>query len=449
MIKKKNIIILSVVLIVLCAATAALLMWDNSKSDENENSLGDTIYIYTSDAKDFSKINVTRSSEAFEFVKTQDNKWQITGLEDVPLKNYSIEMMANRLAKLVAKSVVEENAVSLEKYGLDNPKSKISVTAKGSVKTFYCGNATPIGDGYYFKDADSDTIYTIYADTYESLFAPKQSYRDITFIKVNTSSVSKITIKKSADAISINQLEKPIEMNGYSIAGWEMTKPSYNILDDTRVKNLVLDKVSRISVISVMDDDKNYASYGLNNPYATVTLTDAEGTSQTIKISPSDDGNYYASTNGESSVYLIGGEAMSFVDVDAFDLVSKFAHLCSIDDVSEIVVTSKNEKYTMSISSGEENVYKLNGKNISENIFSEEIYQKIVGLICIDFCKDASYSAPDVTVEYTLNDKSKVKLEFVNYSDRNYAVFKNGTCTMQILKKEVNGMLDAIKKYSK
>ena len=47
-----------------------------------------------------------------------------------------------------------------------------------------------------------------------------------------------------------------------------------------------------------------------------------------------------------------------------------------------------------------------------------------------------------------MNDSKKVKLEFVNYSDRNYAVFKNGTCTMQILKKEVNEMLDVLKKYS-
>lgn len=448
MIKKKNIIILSVLLIVLILATAALFMWDNSATDEIDFSSEDTIYIYTANADDFRKISVTLAEESFEFIKSQDDKWQIAGLEGANVKNYSISAMANRLAKLVAKSIVEENATSLEKYGLNNPNSKVSVVSDGIVKTFYAGDMTPLGDGYYFKDAEGSTVYTIYPDTYQSLFASKQSYRDIDFIKVDTSSVSKISIKKSGSEICINQLDTPVEMNGYSIADWEMTKPSHNILDDSRVSSLVTDKVSQMNVISIVSDKKDYAAYGLNNPYATVTLTDTNGTSQTIKISPSDDGNYYAIADGDSTIYLVGGEAMSFVDVKAFDIVSKFAHICSIDDVSEIVVTSKNEKYTMSISGSEEKAYKLNGKDIEKDIFSEQIYQKIIGLICIDFCSDASYAASDVTVEYTMNDSKKVKLEFVNYSDRNYAVFKNGTCTMQILKKEVNEMLDVLKKYS-
>ena len=90
-----------------------------------------------------------------------------------------------------------------------------------------------------------------------------------------------------------------------------------------------------------------------------------------------------------------------------------------------------------------------NDADIDEDTFKKELYQCVIGLICNDFCNDAVYGAPDVTIEYTMNDGSKDKLEFVSYNDRNYAVFKNGTCSMQILKKEVNAVVETLKNHVK
>ena len=142
----------------------------------------------------------------------------------------------------------------------------------------------------------------------------------------------------------------------------------------------------------------------------------------------------------------MGSDGLDFVDVKPFDLVSKFAYITNIDSVSEVVVNAQGEKYVLSISGNDdEKKYTLNGAEIEEDVFKKELYQNIIGLICTDFCADAVYGAPEIVIEYTMNDGSKDKVEFVNYNDRNYAVFKNGECNLQILKKEVNSMVEAIK----
>ena len=452
MIKKKSIIILLVVLIALCGATYALFSWEGVSEENTDNDLSseDTIYIYNGNEDELSKINVILPDDEFEFVKLEEDKWQITGLEGTSIKNYSITMLASDVSKLTAKSVVEENASDLAKYGLDNPTHIISGTFGDTVKTFYGGNATPLNDGYYFKDADSDTVYTVYTTRFTSLFSDKESYRDISFIKVDTSAVKRISIVKSDYEIDMALLENPVQMSGYTLAGWEMTKPSQNYLDDSRLSTLVIEKLSQISVKSVANDKGDFSSYGLNNPYAVITITDGSDVTQTIKISPADGGDYYASTDGDNSIYLINGEPMSFVNVKAFDLISKFAHICSIDDVSSVLVSSGDESFVMEISGSEDSkVYKLNGTEIDEDIFKKDLYQGVIGLICTDFCTDAKYANPEVVIEYVMNDGTKTKVDFVNYSDRNYAVFKDGSCSMQLLKKDVKALIDTLRENSK
>ena len=449
MIKKRNIIILLAVILVLCGATAGLFMWDGTQNDDTVDdsfNSGDTIYIYDGNADELSKINVTLPDDEFEFVKVEADKWQISGLEGSPVKNYSIKMLADDLSKLTARSVVEENATDLAKYGLDNPLYKITGDFASGEKTFYAGNSTPVGDGYYFKDADTNTVYTVYNTRFTSLFSSKESYRDITFVKTDMSSLKSISITRGDTKVDVNAMDNPVEMNGFVLAGWEMTTPYKCHLDDSRLQSLVTEKLPKINVISVASDKKDYAKYGLDNPYAEFTVSDTAGISQTVKISPADDGEYYAVTDGDDTIYLLGSDGLDFVDVKPFDLVSKFAYITNIDSVSEVVVNAQGEKYVLSISGNDdEKKYTLNGAEIEEDVFKKELYQNIIGLICTDFCADAVYGAPEIVIEYTMNDGSKDKVEFVNYNDRNYAVFKNGECNLQILKKEVNSMVEAIK----
>ena len=147
MIKKKNIIILLCVLVVLCVATVVLFKWEGNDTDVSDDyNSTETIYIHNGDEAELTKMNVVIPDDEFEFVKIEDDKWQITGLEGTSIKNFSITMLADDLTKLTAKSIVEESASDLSKYGLDNPEYTITGTYGEKIKTFYAGSLTPLGD---------------------------------------------------------------------------------------------------------------------------------------------------------------------------------------------------------------------------------------------------------------------------------------------------------------
>ena len=96
---------------------------------------------------------------------------------------------------------------------------------------------------------------------------------------------------------------------------------------------------------------------------------------------------------------------------------------------------------------GDKKKYLFKGSEVEEVKFKTEIYQQIIGLTVDKFCDDAKFSKPVVTVEYNLKDGTKSKAEFVDYNDRNYAVYLDGKCKFIILKKSVNSMVEALKAY--
>lgn len=448
MINKKTIIILAAAVLVLAAATAAVFMWSPSEKQEEE-STAETIYIWQGNADDMQSIDVSVPDDNFTFVKGDEDKWSIKGLEGAAVKNYSISMLASDLAAMTAKSVVEENAADLSKYGLSDTKYVISANfSDGTKKTYYGGNKTSMGDGYYFKDADSDTVYTIYSTKFESLFAEKSSYRDITLLKVDSNKIKSISIKRSDGEISVKKLENPETVEGYTLASWEMTSPINGTVDDSQFSTNVLEKLTSLSVSEIVSDKGDFAAYGLSNPYAVVTLSDEDGVTQSLKIGSLDGDNRYVSVDSEPTIYSVAASALSFADVDAFKLATKFVYIAYVDKLDNITVTTGDAVYTLSASGeGDDRKFSFNGIEADADKFKKDLYQTVIGLICSDFCKDAKYAAPDITIEYNLNDGTHDKVEFVNYDDRNYAVFKNGSCNMKILKKDVTAMVDTLKNF--
>ncbi len=449
MICKKNIAILAAVVIVLIAVTVFVFMWDGPTQQTDEASRTETIKIFECDAEEITRIYVTLPGEQIEFVRKDEENWQITGLEDAAIKNFSIGMLASDISSISAKSLVTEKADSLDNFGLANPSHSIVVTFKdGSTKTLYGGNKTAIGDAYYFKTADNDTVYTIYQSLFDSLFSPVDDYRDTANLFIDIQQVVGVNVKKQDYTLNLQLMDEPITMGGYNIATWEMTQPSYQTIDVSRLTTYVMDILPTVTVGSVVSDRKDYANYGLDNPYAVITVTNTDGSAHVIKLGNSNKDEYYILVNDDTTIYTANKSAFTYVDVDPFLLINKFVHIANIDDMSAVTVDAAGAQYKLAIEGdGDNKKYLFNGTEIEEEAFKTELYQQVIGLIVDEFCSDAVYGTPDVTIEFVTKDGGKTKIEFVDYDDRNYAVFKDGNCEFIILKKSVNSIVNALKDY--
>ena len=148
---------------------------------------------------------------------------------------------------------------------------------------------------------------------------------------------------------------------------------------------------------------------------------------------------------------LVSSDSVSFINVDPFIYISKFINLENIDDVKRVDVTHKGKTHTATIEGEKDKyVYKLNGKEVLEDKFKKEVYQKIIGLFADGFAKNPVYKSPDYTITFYLKDGSVKKTDYCYYDSRNYAAFdKNGRCEFIIRQKELENMFASIENVLK
>lgn len=445
MINKKNIIILLTVIVVLIAATVFVLQWSGTSNQNSDDGFSnETISIFKGEPDNITAINVVMPDEVIDFVKT-DDEWQIKGV-NTDIKNYMITTLVANVANINAKNVIEENSQQLSVYGLDKPGYVLNAYFGDELKTFYCGNATATGDAYYFMAHNNNTVYTIYSSTFYSIFADTNSYREIPDFNVDIQTVCGVKVQKQDYTLNLQLMDKPQVINDYNVATWEMTSPSYHTIDDSRLATYVMEVLSQISVNDYVTDKGNYSDYGLNKPYAVITVTHTDGSSQKIKLGNSNKNEYYVLIDDDKTVYTSSINGYSFVDCDPFILINKFIYLESVDNVSHITFKTQDKTYKIS---NDNKKYYINDKEVSEDEYKVDLYPQAIGLLYTGFCSDAKYNKPVITVEYVLNDGSSTVVELVEYDARNYAVYKNSKCEFVILKKNVSSLIEMYDEFLK
>ena len=447
MINKKTALILFAVVLILCAFTAFVFVWDGpDKQGEDENIQNESIVVFEGNKDELMSIKVSMPHDVY-FISKYGDGWTIDGVDTELIVPYTVDSLAFNVSNVVAKSIVEENPSDLEKYGLEVPSYVITATYKNDKKSFFLGDKTSLGDGYYLADETRDTVYVVNTSVFSSFFKEKSEYMDTSLLKIDANKLNKIHIKNNKVSIKLNSLENPQVIDGYTIADWEMTEPYKLTIDSSQLSEAIITKIAAITTDALVSDKGDLSTYGLSNPYATVTLWDSDGSSQTLGVSQIKNGKCYVSTSGSKLIYSVDSSSIDFVDIDPFKLVNKFVNIVFVDETEKIVVKNNNDEYTLSVSGNDKKIYMYNGVAVEEEKFKVELYQPVIGLVCSSFCLDAVYKTPSITIEYYMADKSFSKVEFVEYDDRNFAVFKDGSCIFKILKKDVNSMLDSLKNF--
>lgn len=443
MINKKSIIILAAVLVVLIGAFFAVkYLW----VEEEQTPASDDVQlteIFTTAKENVVRIDVKLVNESFSFVY-KDDKWVLENDETVSLKNSYVDYLCIDLSSVYAQECIEENASDLTKYGLDTPAGVYTITlADGTTKTFHLGNMDPVGRSYYFKMADRPVVYTIYTSKGQSLSNNLAYYRNSNILDVNTETLSRIYVKRGNDTLEL--IKKAGKEGDLSEYVWDMLKPIKHECDVQPIHDYIISKMSYITVKEFIDpSDERYAISGVNAPEAVIELSDDSDVRQTIYIGNADGESRYIKTNDR--VYLIADDAVSFIDLSPFLYVSKFISLEHIDTVSEIEIIHNGITHTASIEGEKDNyVYKLNGTELMEDTFKEQVYQKVIGLLADEFAESPVQGTPEYTVIYHLKDGSVKRNDYCHYDDRSYAAFdKDGNCEFIIRKKKLDEMFASV-----
>ena len=202
-----------------------------------------------------------------------------------------------------------------------------------------------------------------------------------------------------------------------------------------------------ITVVDFISEDRNQAEvYGIGKGYEIVIRTQ-ENTHSLMLGDIAEDGNIYAVYNENPFIFTMKPDVLDAVkDLKPFDLVQKFAHIYSIDQIQSVEVVADGETYTLAIvREGENKSYRINGTDVKDSVF-KSAYQAIIGLSFTAVAEENAKTSQKVCeITFHTTDERIEKATYYDYDERNLMVIRPEGKRYLILKKYVTEMLNTVR----
>lgn len=277
--------------------------------------------------------------ETLHFVKT-DGQWRVEGNEAFPVKQDSVEGLAETLTALKADRKLE-NVEKPEDYGLLEPAFTLTAGWSDGTETVYSmGDETPFGDGYYLSLSGEDgTVYTV-ADALSGDFSGSL----LSFAQSEElPAVENVTRLVVGDTLDVEGTAEKTEGEEASLRWiWKATGEK---LDGSEVEALI-DEAKNLSwteLKAVNADDEALSGYGLTDEQATaITLYDGETIVwKLLAGAEADEGGHYVRLPDSAMVYT--ADVAFLLEADVGSLYDAALTELTAEEVSTISVKAGDQ----------------------------------------------------------------------------------------------------------
>lgn len=469
---------------------------NRDKLNKSDGSDEDTsLVMATMDSDLINKIHYKHENADMTFVFEND-KWVYVDDKERPINQNYIEDMLNLVNEIKAERIVTENPDDLEQYGLTDPYAWLEVTqSDGKSLALTIGDKVTGGLGYYAMIDSSDTVFIV-----SSVYGSSLSYSETSMTEINqgpgivADNIYHIeVVKRDGDDFElIYDPDSKYHEAGTTLLSWAILKPYDEpcAADSSKVSGILTDFNNFYFLSCVEYKAEDFAKYGLDNPAASIfieyydeheeeldepetdpdtgeeitTKTVTEEKSFKIYIGNKDEkGNYYIRKDGDNAVYTMSASDVdSMLNVDVFDLMSRFISIHNIDSVDRIDIDISGKTYTMEIKrkvttdekGNEETVatYYYNGKQVEEDVF-KEVYQTMISAKYDTQLKEEvseKGQEPILTITYHMKDNDKsYTTRYYTYDESLYLVDTGGPVRFTADKRRIDKIINAIKEFKK
>ncbi|MBI2818535.1 MAG: DUF4340 domain-containing protein [Acidobacteria bacterium] len=193
------------------------------------------------------------------------------------------------------RSVEEERAASLAKYGLNRPQIRLNVTTPSGVQSLLIGNSFKRGDDefFYAKNTTWPHVFTVGRSVYDQLNQNLEAYRQRYLYDFVQGSVHSLELqgptgqfrfgRRGEDWFMAGSPEK--KMDGASVSSF------LNSIHALRISHYPSDATGR------------FAAYGLDKPWLKTKVTFGQQNQEESILFSRKDNKFFAAREGEPSVY--------------------------------------------------------------------------------------------------------------------------------------------------
>lgn len=250
------------------------------------------------------EIEYTNETDSFHFARNEDSTdgaWKRVGQEAFLVDSEKLMDVICCLCKVSSTTKVETDTVDLAAYGVENAPITVKITLKdGSVHAFRLGNDAPYDAGCYLYYETTGELWVVqsYVRTYFAKSATKLVAAE-EFPETSEENITKVTVAVRGE-----------DSNSYLPQMAE---------DGAMVYPAVFSACEKFVASTIQEYDcKDFAAYGLEEPYVIVTvnymesITDADGKeTKSEKVMTLEIGdltvsnNYYVRINQSPYVYIM------------------------------------------------------------------------------------------------------------------------------------------------
>lgn len=486
--KTVKMIIAVAVLAVCCGGYAGVKTFvakQEAKEESEEES--EKTSVFTASADDIKSLDFLVDEKETTFEK-KDDDWVKKDEEDFPVNQTTLSDAASALTSIESDRVLSD-VDDLAEYGLDSPSNTIKITCESEksedketeekTTTLYVGDENSSTSQYYvYKDDDKSTVYMVESSCIEPFTKTLYDYAQMEDFPVisDTDNINKITVKGDKSY----ELSKNTNTNLWTVKGDGDEEKA-----DTATVSSLTTSFGSMAYNSFVDYKcKDKSTYGLDDPYAVITVdyteeqedadssdtsadsstettdetqgeaADSEDTSDDTNASDSeesektvenkqlviavgkeaDDSNRYVMVNDSDQVYTMSDDTLSaLTDKAEEDFWDMTVNYVSTNDLKEVKVNYKGSDYDVNVSretseddDGNEKetvTYKLDGSEVDETQFTT-FYNKLINLAAQKRLTDEfnPETDPEMTVTFIKEDGNKLEAEYYSYDTNYYAV---------------------------
>lgn len=440
---------------------------EKTESSSEEESKTEVFSVKTDDIKSLEFI-VDKKETTFE---KKDDSWVKKDETAFPVNQTTLDSAASAIEKVEADRVLKK-VDDLTEYGLDSPSNTVTVDTSDGTTKFNIGDENTSTNQYYIsKDDDDSTVYVVAADTVTPFMKSLYDYaQGEDFPTIDSSTVKKVQVNEDKDSYVLEE-----NSDG---ATWDVSSDGSSDKEtaDTTAAGNVTSGLGNFAYDQFVNyNAEDLSQYGLDKPYATITVdyqeevkddsSDSTDSSEDTKTTTVDkqlviyvgdeasDGSRYVTVDNKH-IYTMSADTLSAViDKAPSDLWSLIVNYLSVKNLDQLQVTYGGATNTVNVSretskdddgnDKETTTYQLDGKEIESTTFTT-FYNKLINMAGQKRLTDAYTPAtdPEMTAVFTDSDKNQTTVTFYTY-DTNYYAAVVGNKVFLVNKMTVKEMFNA------
>ena len=237
---------------------------EKTESSSDEESKTEVFSVKTDDIKSLGFI-VDKKAVTFE---KKDDSWVKKDETAFPVNQTTLDSAASAIETVEADRVLED-VEDLTEYGLDSPSNTVTVDTDDGTTKFNIGDENTSTNQYYIsKDDDDSTVYVVAADTVSPFMNSLYDYaQGEDFPTIDSSTVKKVQVSEDKDSYVLEE-----NSDG---ATWDVSgdgSSDKESADTTAAGNVTSGLGSFAFDQFVNYNAEDLSQYGLDKPYATITV---------------------------------------------------------------------------------------------------------------------------------------------------------------------------------